>query len=34
MISGKYLDHGAGSEIKGKKISEINLKKLEQLLRE
>ena len=30
----KLLRAGAGSEIKGKKISEINLKKLEQLLRE
>ena len=29
----KLLKTGAGSEIKGKKISEINLKKLEQLLR-
>lgn len=30
----KLLKSGAGFEIKGKKISEINLKKLEQLLRE
>ena len=30
----KLLKAGAGSEIKGKKISDINLKKLEQLLRE
>jgi len=30
----KLLKAGAGSDIKGKKISEINLKKLEQLLRE
>jgi len=30
----KLLKAGAGSEIKGKKISEINLKNLEQLLRE
>jgi len=30
----KLMKAGAGSEIKGKKISEINLKKLEQLLRE
>ena len=30
----KLLRSGAGSEIKGKKISEINLKKLEQLLRD
>jgi cell division protein FtsQ len=30
---GKLLRSGAGSEIKGKKIAEINLKKLEQLLR-
>ena len=29
----KLIKSGAGSEIKGKKISEINLKKLEQLLR-
>jgi len=29
----KLLKAGAGSEIKGKKISEINLKRLEQLLR-
>jgi len=29
----KLLRSGAGSELKGKKISEINLKKLEQLLR-
>ena len=29
----KLLKSGAGFEIKGKKISEINLKKLEQLLR-
>ena len=28
----KLLRSGAGSEIKGKKIKEINLKKLEQLL--
>lgn len=30
----KLLRSGAGSEIKGKKIKEINLKKLEQLLRD
>ena len=30
----KLLKAGAGSEIKGKKMSEINLKKLEQLLRD
>jgi cell division protein FtsQ len=30
----KLIKSGAGSEIKGKKISEINLKKLEQLLRD
>ena len=30
----KLLRAGAGSELKGKKISEINLKKLEQLLRD
>jgi len=30
----KLLRSGAGSEIKGKKISEINLKRLEQLLRD
>ena len=30
----RLLKAGAGSEIKGKKIAEINLKKLEQLLRE
>jgi len=30
----KILRSGAGSEIKGKKIKEINLKKLEQLLRD
>ena len=30
----KMLSSGAGSELKGKKISEINLKKLEQLLRD
>jgi len=30
----RLLRSGAGSEIKGKKISEINLKKLEQLLRD
>ena len=30
----KLLRSGAGSELKGKKLSEINLKKLEQLLRD
>ena len=30
----KLLRSGAGSEIKGKKISEINLKKLEQAVRD
>jgi cell division protein FtsQ len=30
----KLLRSGAGAEVKGKKISEINLKKLEQLLRD